>query len=274
MTENLTFIRICFPLDFESAIKSKGKYDLQRLYEKGIMLSINEFTENAEHSEKILTMVRMELGCHPLTPHRLMIFDIDEFKEKVALWFDFVKDNGTLGEGYVGKAIWLLRNIQCGALVFSKQLTKEMDKDKTNCLGAWHMKRHTREFPIGSEKKIYLHTTLVSTHSYLLEEPFYTDIEKIDFKILWDKLNGKKDKITRQARDPISNSLRHEVFKRDNYKCKECGRTNKETTLHIDHVIPVSQKGTDELSNLQTLCDECNLQKKNRAWRGGEQINE
>ena len=35
--------------------------------------------------------------------------------------------------------------------------------------------------------------------------------------------------------------LRHEVFKRDNYRCRECGATNKETTLEIDHIVPVSK---------------------------------
>ena len=76
----------------------------------------------------------------------------------------------------------------------------------------------------------------------------------------------KKQKV----REPISKSLRHEVFKRDNYKCVECGATNKELTLHIDHIIPKSEGGTDELNNLQTLCDKCNLSKSNRKWKGGE----
>lgn len=77
--------------------------------------------------------------------------------------------------------------------------------------------------------------------------------------------NKKKSK-PKPKRNPISQSLRHEVFKRDDYKCVECGATKEDTRLHIDHILPVSQGGTDELSNLQTLCETCNLAKSNRKW--------
>lgn len=72
-----------------------------------------------------------------------------------------------------------------------------------------------------------------------------------------------------KARTPFTKSIRHEVFKRDNYKCVECGATKENTVLHIDHIIPVSQGGTDELDNLQTLCETCNLAKSNRKWKWG-----
>jgi len=79
-----------------------------------------------------------------------------------------------------------------------------------------------------------------------------------------DGENGRKKK-----RNPLDSRLRHECFKRDGYKCLECGATNKEKTLHADHIVPVSQGGTDELENLQTLCDNCNLAKYNKCWVGG-----
>lgn len=72
-----------------------------------------------------------------------------------------------------------------------------------------------------------------------------------------------------KRREPLSSSLRHEAFKRDNYKCLECGVSKNEASLHIDHIIPKSEGGTDELVNLQTLCDKCNLSKSNRKWVGG-----
>lgn len=71
-----------------------------------------------------------------------------------------------------------------------------------------------------------------------------------------------------QVRKPFTKSIRHEVFKRDNYKCVECGATKEETTLEVDHILPVVQGGTDELDNLQTLCKACNLSKFDRCWKG------
>jgi 5-methylcytosine-specific restriction protein A len=81
--------------------------------------------------------------------------------------------------------------------------------------------------------------------------------------------NNNQNK-SNSKRNPLTKSIRHEVFKRDNYRCVECGATNKDTQLEIDHIIPVSQGGTDELDNLQTLCFTCNRAKTNRAWIGGK----
>lgn len=67
-----------------------------------------------------------------------------------------------------------------------------------------------------------------------------------------------------RKRTHIPRGLRHEVFKRDNYTCCECGAKKSDgVTLHVDHKIPVSKGGTDELDNLQTLCSDCNLNKSN-----------
>ena len=83
----------------------------------------------------------------------------------------------------------------------------------------------------------------------------------------WHKFgNGQKIGKRSNGRNPISNSLRHEVFKKDDYTCIECGATKDERTLHVDHITPVSQGGTDELDNLQTLCEKCNIAKNNRKW--------
>lgn len=46
-----------------------------------------------------------------------------------------------------------------------------------------------------------------------------------------------------------------------------CGATNKETTLEIDHIIPVAKGGTNDISNLQTLCKECNRAKSATIWK-------
>ncbi len=71
-----------------------------------------------------------------------------------------------------------------------------------------------------------------------------------------------KHRKSKRKRTHIPGGLTHEVFKRDNYTCVECGATKENgATLHVDHKIPVSKGGTDELDNLQTLCSKCNLNK-------------
>jgi hypothetical protein len=62
----------------------------------------------------------------------------------------------------------------------------------------------------------------------------------------------------------VSKSMRYDVLKRDRFKCKACGRspaTHPKLTLHVDHVKPRAKKGPSLISNLQTLCSECNLGK-------------
>ncbi len=64
--------------------------------------------------------------------------------------------------------------------------------------------------------------------------------------------------------------LRHLCFKRDRYRCRDCGATKDDCPLEIDHIVPYSLGGITELDNLQTLCKKCNRAKHTRIWRGGE----
>ena len=75
---------------------------------------------------------------------------------------------------------------------------------------------------------------------------------------------------TRQGRENIPRQLRHQVFQRDGYRCRECGASNDETVLEIDHIVPVARGGTNDIENLQTLCRECNRMKYTDEWVGGE----
>lgn len=63
-------------------------------------------------------------------------------------------------------------------------------------------------------------------------------------------------------RTPLSSRLRFEVFKRDGFKCVYCGQTREGgARLHADHVRPVSAGGLNDLTNLVTACEACNLGK-------------
>lgn len=74
-----------------------------------------------------------------------------------------------------------------------------------------------------------------------------------------------KNKNKNESRDPISPKLRFEVFKRDKYVCQYCGACGPDVELEIDHVIPVSRGGTDDINNLKTACFKCNRGKGDRV---------
>lgn len=60
----------------------------------------------------------------------------------------------------------------------------------------------------------------------------------------------------------IPPEVRKYVFERDRHQCQSCGKTCNETELTIDHIIALALGGTNDISNLQTLCRLCNSQKK------------
>jgi 5-methylcytosine-specific restriction endonuclease McrA len=60
------------------------------------------------------------------------------------------------------------------------------------------------------------------------------------------------------VRTNLKNSLKRFVFERDEYRCVKCGT---HVNLSIDHIHPVSKGGSDDESNLQTLCRSCNSSK-------------
>lgn len=62
-------------------------------------------------------------------------------------------------------------------------------------------------------------------------------------------------------RKAISKRLRYEVFARDRFACKYCGVSSEEAVLHIDHIQPICQGGTNDIENLITSCASCNLGK-------------
>ena len=63
------------------------------------------------------------------------------------------------------------------------------------------------------------------------------------------------------ARLPITKQLRFEILKRDGFKCHYCGNTARVRPLHVDHVKPVIEGGTNEPDNLVACCSDCNVGK-------------
>lgn len=59
----------------------------------------------------------------------------------------------------------------------------------------------------------------------------------------------------------LSKRLRFEVLKRDGFRCRYCGATAISSLLHVDHVVPQADGGSDDPVNLIAACADCNLGK-------------
>ena len=69
----------------------------------------------------------------------------------------------------------------------------------------------------------------------------------------------------RSERAKMTDSLRYDILKRDNFRCQICGSSAQDgVKLHVDHIIPVSKGGQTIASNLRTLCDRCNMGKSDK----------
>lgn len=67
--------------------------------------------------------------------------------------------------------------------------------------------------------------------------------------------------MSKTPRINLPKAVRLYVLERDNYRCQSCGEDTK-TRLNIDHIIPLATGGSNDISNLQVLCSQCNQKKK------------
>jgi hypothetical protein len=62
----------------------------------------------------------------------------------------------------------------------------------------------------------------------------------------------------RRAWERVARFVRPGILERDGYRCLLCG---SDGPLEVDHKTPLSRGGSNEETNLQTLCRECNRRK-------------
>ena len=133
-------------------------------------------------------------------------------------------------------------------------------------------KKKNVEIEIGVNLKggLFIHGQIVKLRRWFGGYVVLQDKENAQIKIFFEDVipytvipvnfvqdNEKKEK-TKKNRSVIPPKLRFEVFKRDKFVCQYCGACGPDVELEIDHIIPVSRGGTDDMKNLKTACRDCN----------------
>ena len=105
---------------------------------------------------------------------------------------------------------------------------------------------------------------------YRLTETTQTEAHSAALQALCDEAIdtyiGKRGEAIWGHRGPdsgyVSGSIRYNVLKRAKHRCELCGGHEDQVALHVDHIIPRSKGGPDDISNFQALCMTCNTNKR------------
>jgi hypothetical protein len=208
--------------------------------------------------------------------------------ESFRKYFDFLKSKLSLVQTIQFLAgmnpFFYCNDIEKNALVPFDELLNEIVKSKIYILD---FSRNLR-FPIGiGELNEIINSFVIFYPIYVSllriakeETPIFEElISKVKYKDIigmneQEQIN--ENKITNQEADDILSKnvddtkfvkagIRWQVFERDDFKCVACGKSASDgAILHVDHIIPRSKGGKDEIDNYQTLCHLCNIGKSNK----------
>ena len=77
-------------------------------------------------------------------------------------------------------------------------------------------------------------------------------------------MNFSSDKL--EERRLFTYEERKTILKRSHGVCACCGKKLTTKTMTVDHIVPISCGGTNDLENLIALCPECNKEKGNKLY--------
>lgn len=81
-------------------------------------------------------------------------------------------------------------------------------------------------------------------------------------KVKLEEQSSAHQMVVQRRPQKLSLGIRYEILRRDRFRCVLCGRspaTHPQLTLHVDHIDHRSRGGSNDPSNLRTLCNECNI---------------
>jgi 5-methylcytosine-specific restriction endonuclease McrA len=197
---------------------------------------------NREHPERRGELARQWQGNNP-----------DKVREYKKRWEEKHKD-----EERERRRTWRKENPDKARE--SNRKYKEKNKDK--------IKNSRREYQIKYPERARL-----SCAKYRLNNP---DRVK-EHRLKWDRKNREKRRINshnwraRKKSNGGSFTLAEwEILKKQyGNRCPACRRIEPNIKLTMDHVIPLSRGGSNNIENIQPLCMRCNDTKHRKIWRIG-----
>ena len=178
----------------------------------------------------------------------------EQFSINTAFWkglFDWAEYNSSNWADYVGKAETIKGQADMTGIYRSKekQLLKKLTYKKPP-MGFSVTYSIYYSSPQG--KKNYSREELLAYEDVLQEYALF-------------RREQERHATAQYQRSLMNSSLRYDVMKRDGFRCVICGRTQEDgIKLHVDHIVPISRGGRTEMGNLRTLCEDCNLGKRDK----------
>lgn len=87
------------------------------------------------------------------------------------------------------------------------------------------------------------------------------DKERKKFERLRSHIRSETSKEIGSERTRIPEDVRIAIWRRDQGKCVRC---ESRENLEYDHIIPISQGGSNTVRNIELLCEKCNRSKGNK----------
>jgi len=127
--------------------------------------------------------------------------------------------------------------------------------------GSYYVRKNNNK--IGG--KIYKTNDINKAFFYLTIQGAEKDIKNAtsklhnySIKIISDDAINSQPKKTKCKRIHFSLSTRQAIYHNANCRCQICGKLITYEEFTVDHIIPLANGGTNDMSNLQSACLQCN----------------
>ncbi len=220
-----------------------------------LIIIIVKFFENPFEYPEVLTRINLSGRRRPSYIDCIDQWIIDDSDTSIMDEYNYALDKwDEKCEARIKKTIlWKKRKIQ-----FYQNMRNEVLDYNYHMFVFEFFRRQTRYQQENYNRTAYYVNHVEKTITKSLQEmlDIEEELSEIDFETTREKYHAKNQ------RRLMTKELRRSIMERDNYTCQICGKyMPDEVGLHIDHIIPIKKGGKSVESNLQVLCDKCNLSK-------------